>query len=439
MKVNVEDISAVEKRLQVELPPEEVSKAIDRTCQRLAREVNLKGFRKGRVPKSVLKRLFREHIEEKAAEILISESLSRAVQESGLVPILRPQIESYGRVEETKSFSYSALLDLRPEFDLPREFYVGLEVEKPSAEVSEEEVEQHLEALRYTFAELKKAPEEHAIEERDVAIIAFKAYEGDQPVPGHEAEALYVDVGTGEFDQRVEEALIGHRVGDRVEVEVEYPEDALNERLAGRRIRYEVIIREIYLRELSPLDDQFIQKMNLGFKSVEELRQRVRARLEEERKKKAEEKLRESILEKILEKVDFPVPERYVEFKLAQMIEGIAQDLESRGHTFESAGISVERLKQKLRPTAERQAREEFVLEKIAEQENITLSQEELEEKAEEMARASGGRKEEAFRVIMTYMVPKLLAEKTLQFLVSNATLKETDQKEETGTAKKEE
>ena len=433
MKVNIEDISAVEKRLQVELPPEEVARAVDRTCQKLSREVDLKGFRKGRVPKSVLKRLFREHIEERAAELLINESLPRAVRESGLEPILRPMVENYGRVDEKEAFTYTATVDIRPEFELPREAYIGIEVEKPSEEVSEEEVDEYLEALRYTFAEVRKAEEDHVLRERDVAIIAFKAYEGEKPVPGHEAEALYVDVGTGEFDARVEEALIGHRVGDRVEVEVEYPEDALNELLAGKKIRYEVTIREIYVRELKPLDDEFVKKMNLGFESVEHMRERVRARLREERKRKAEEKLRENLLGKILEKVEFPVPERYIEFKIAQMLEGIAQDLESRGHTFESAGISVERLRKKLRPVAERQAREEFVLEKIAEQENITVTQEEVEEKAREMARASGGKPEDAMRVIMTYMVPKLLAEKTLQFLIAQANLKDGRENEASG------
>ena len=424
MKVNVEDISAVEKRLQVEIPPEEVLKAIDRTCQKLSQEVNLKGFRKGRVPKSVLKRLFREHIEDRVAELLISESLPKAVKESGLEPILRPVVESHGRVNENEAFQYTVAVDIRPEFELPREVYIGLEVEKPSEEVSEEEVEQYLEALRYTFADVKKAPEDHELQERDVAILSFRAFDGDKPVPGHEAEALYVDVGTGEFDERVEKAIIGHKAGDKIEVEVEYPEDALNELLAGKKIRYEVKIREIYIRELSPLNDEFVKKMNLGFKSAEDLKQRVRARLEEERKRKAEETLRENLLSKILEKVDFPVPERYIEFKIAQMLEGIEQDLQQKGHTFESAGISVERLKKRLRPVAERQAREEMVLEKIAEQENITITQEDLEKKAQEMAKASGGKPEDAMRVIMTYMVPKLLAEKTLQFLVSQANLK---------------
>ncbi|RUM88022.1 MAG: trigger factor [Thermodesulfatator sp.] len=427
MKVNVEDITQVEKRLQVEVPPEVVRRAIDRTCQRLSQKVDLKGFRKGRVPKSVLRRLFKEHVEEKAIELIVEESLPRAVRESGLQPILRPTLEDYGELKETQAFTYTARLEIRPDFELPREAYVGVEVEKPSEEVSEKEVEEYLEALRYTFAEIKKAPEDHPLQERDVAILAFKAYEGDRPVPGHEAEALYVDVGTGEFDERVEKAILGHKVGDEVEVEVEYPEEALNELLAGKKIRYHVVIREIYVRELAPLDDEFVKKMKLGFESAEHLRERVRARLEEERRRKAEEKLREDLLAKILEKVDFPVPERYVEFKLAQMIEGIEQDLQQKGHTFESAGISVERLKKRLRPVAERQAREEFLLEKIAEQEGITLTQEELEKKAQEMARASGGRLEEARQVIMTYMVPKLLAEKTLEFLVSQARIQEKE------------
>ncbi len=433
MKVNVEDINEVEKRLQVELPPEVVSKAIDRACQKLSHRVDLKGFRKGRVPKGVLRRLFKEHVEEQAVELLITESLPKAVKESGLEPILKPVVESYGELKEGSEFRYSASVEVRPEFELPRDYYIGVEVERPSDEVKEEEVEEYLEALRYTFADVEKAPEDHALEERDVAIIEFKAYEGDKEIPGHSAEALFVDVGTGEFDERVEKALIGHKVGDEVEVEVEYPEDALNELLAGKKVRYKVKIKLIYIRKLSPLNDEFVKKMNLGFESAEELRKRVRERLEQERKRKAEDTLRERILDKILEKVSFPVPERYIEFKLAQLLEGIEEDLRQRGHTFESAGISVERLKKKLRPIAERQAREEFVLEKIAQQENIEVTEEEIEKKAEEMAKASGGKKEDARALLEALMIPKLLAEKTLQFLVSHASVKDGSEKGKEG------
>ncbi len=434
MKVNVEDISSVQKKLKVELPPEVVTKEIDRACRRLGKEVSVKGFRKGKVPKAVVKRLFREHIEEKVVESLIQESLPKAIEESKLVPIVRPLIESYGEIKEKESFSYTAVVDIRPEFELKPEDYKGLEIEAMPVEVTEEELENHLRAIQMTFADLKPADKDHEIRENDIAILSFQAFIDGKPVPGHEAEALYVDVGTGEFNATIEEKLIGKKAGETVEVDVTYPEDSLNPQLAGQTVHYKVFIREIYVREIKPLDDEFIKKMNLGFESVEHLRERIKKRLEEEKKKKADEFLKEQILAQLREKVKFEVPERYVEYKLARLIEQMQQSLEEKGHTFESAGISVQKLQERLRPLAEQQAREDLILEKIAELENITVSGEELEEKAKALAQATRTSLEEARAILATSMVPRIIADKTLQFLISQAKIKETQKQEEVKT-----
>ncbi|AEH44739.1 trigger factor [Thermodesulfatator indicus DSM 15286] len=425
MKVNVEDITSVQKKLKVELPPEVVAKEIDRACRKLSKEVSVKGFRKGKVPKAVVKRLFKEHIEERVVENLIQESLPKAIEESKLAPIVRPLIESYDQLDEKTGFSYTAVVDIRPEIDIKPEDYKGLEIEALPTEVTEEELENHLKAIQMTFADLKPAEEGHEIQLNDIAILSFKAYINGEPVPGHEAEALYVDVGTGEFNETIEQALIGKKAGDTVEIDVTYPEDALNAQLAGQTVHYKVQIREVYVRDLKPLDDEFIQKMNLGFESVEQLRERIKARLEEEKKKKAEEFLREQVLQKLREKIQFEVPERYVEYKLARLIEQMQQNLEEKGHTFESAGISVPKLKERLRPMAEQQAREDLILEKIAEIENISVSGEELEEKAKMLAEATKASLEEARAILATSMVPRIIADKTLQFLVSQAKIKE--------------
>ncbi len=431
MKVNVEDVSSVQKKLKVELPPEAVTREIDRACRKLGKEVTVKGFRKGKVPKAVIKRLFREHIEERVIESLIQDSLPKAIKESQLEPILRPLIESYGNLQEKESFSYTALVDVRPEIELKPDDYKGLEVESMPTEVTEEEVENHLKAIQITFAELKPAEEGHEIQERDIAIISFKAFIDGNPVPGHEAEALYLDVGTGEFNLSVEKALLGHKAGDELEVEVSYPEDSLNAQLAGQTVQYKILVREIYVRDLKPLDDEFIKKMNLGFDSVEQLRERIERRLKEEKEKKKDEFIKEQILKQLREKVQFEVPGRFVEFKLARLIEQMEQDLQEKGHTFESAGISKPKLEERLRPLAEQQAREDLILEKIAELENIGVSGEELEEKAQELARLTKSNIDEARSILATSMVPKIIADKTLQFLVSQAKIK-TPQHEST-------
>lgn len=430
MRVSVEDVSTVQKRLNVELPPEMVAKEIDRACQKLGREVSVKGFRKGKVPKAVLRRLFKEHIEERVIEALIQESLPKAIEESKLSPIVRPIIERHDELKDKEAFSYSALVDIRPDFDLKPEDYKGLEIETLSTEVTEEEIEQHLKALQMTFADLKPADKDHEIQKNDIAIISFKSFVDGEPVPGHEAEALYVDVGTGEFNLTIEEKLVGHKAGDELEVEVTYPEDSLNAQLAGKTVFYKVFVREVYIRELKPLDDEFIKKMNLGFESLEHLKERIRKRLEEEKQKKAEEFAKEQLLAQLREKVQFEVPERFVEYKIARMIEQMRLNLEEKGHTFESAGISVAKLQERLRPLAEQQAKEDLILEKIAEVEGISLDAKELEEKAQALAQASRASLEEARGIIMTSMVPRLLAEKTLQFLLSNAKFKENQEQQ---------
>ncbi|NPA49941.1 MAG: trigger factor [Thermodesulfobacteria bacterium] len=430
MKVNVEDISSVQKKLKVELPPEDVAREIDRACQKLGKEVSVKGFRKGKVPKAVVKRLFREHIEERVIENLIQNSLPKAIEESKLVPIVRPLIESHDQINEKEAFSYTAVVDIRPEIDIKPEDYKELEVEGMSTEVTEEELENHLRAIQMTFADLKPADKDHEIQLNDIAIISFKAYINGEPVPGHEAEALYVDVGTGEFNATVEEQLLGKKAGDTIEVDVTYPEDSLNAQLAGQTVHYKVHIREVYVRDLKPLDDEFLKKMNLGFESVEHLRERIKSRLEEDKKKKAEEFIKEQILAQLKEKVKFEVPERYIEYKLARLMEQMQQSLEEKGHTFESAGISPQKLQERLRPLAEQQAREDLILEKIAELENITVSGEELEEKAKALAEATRTSLEEARAILATSMVPRIIADKTLQFLVSQAKIKETQKQE---------
>ncbi|WP_456430714.1 trigger factor [Thermosulfuriphilus sp.] len=428
MRVSVEDLSSVQKRLEVELPPEMVDKELNQAYARLRKEVKLKGFRKGHAPKELLKRLFRDRVEEEVTEKLISETLPKAISQSKLVPVVRPQVSSYEALRENESFSYSVVVDIRPEFELPE--YEGLELEAMDTEVSEQEVENQLKALQYTFANFKEAPEDHSLGKGDVVIVSVEVLESGERIPGLSTESLYIDVGTGEFNATVEDALVGHKKGETVEVEITHPEDALNEALAGKTVLYRAQIKEIYIRELPPLDDTFVERLQAGFKDLEDLKERIRQRLKKEKERRAEEYLKEQILEQLRSRVDFEVPERFIEYKIEQMVEQMAQNLQEQGQSFEEAGISVERLRRRLHPLAEQQAKEELILEKIAEKENIGVDGPELEARVEQLVRALGARGEELRGVLATSMVPKLIAEKTLRFLLDKAKIKQKDDTE---------
>lgn len=421
MKVELQDLNEVEKLLKIEVTKEKVNEVVQKITSQVRNKARVKGFREGKVPLYLVKKLFKEEIEEKSIEKIIEDTLNEAIKQTKVEPLLRPKIEELGELKEGEPFSYSVLVEVRPEINIKREDYIGIEVERDPDELEEEEVDRILNEFRYSYSELKRVDKNEAIEERDVAVVKFEAYEGEELIPGHQAEALFIDVGTGEFNEKVEKELIGKKEGDRFSVEVEYPEDGLNPLLAGKKVRYEIEVREVYKRELKELNDEFVKSLNMGFETVEALRESIRKRLLEEKKRRNESKFRERLLGKILEKVDFKVPPRYIELKLSQLLEQIRENLERDGLSFDKLNISLNKLRERIYPIAERQAKEEILLEKISELENIEISQEEIDKTVESISKGLKVSLEQARAIVYFNIVPKRLAEKTLQFLVDNA------------------
>ncbi|RKX60310.1 MAG: trigger factor [Thermodesulfobacteriota bacterium] len=427
MRVEVQDLNEVEKILKVQIPVEKVNEVIEKVTKNLRKNAKIRGFRKGKVPPYLIKKLFKEEIQQRSIEELIDQTLSEAVKEAKLEPLLRPKIENIGELKEGDQFSYSVLVEVRPEINLKREDYIGIEVEKEKDEVSEEEVENILQELRYTFSDLKKVDTNEGIQERYIAVIKFSAYDNDKLIPGHQADALFVDVGTGEFNQEIEKALIGKKIGDKFTIEIEYPEDGLNPLLAGKKVRYEIEIKEVYKRDLKELTDEFVKNLNLGFESVEKLRERVKKRLLEEKKISNQSKMREKLLEKILEKTDFKVPTRYVDLKLMQLLDRVKESLEKDGLSFEKLNLSMDKLMERLKPVAEKQAKEELLLEKIAELENIEIPSEEIEKEIKVISKNLKVSEDKAKAIVYFNILPKKLAAKVLKFLEENAKIIEKE------------
>jgi len=421
MKVELQDLSEVEKILKIEVSQEKVDEIIQKVIHQIRKKAKVKGFREGKVPIYLVKKFYREEIEEKSIAKIIEDTLEKAVKEAKVEPLLRPKLEELGELEEGKPFNYSVLVEVRPEINVKKEDYIGIEIERESDEIDEEEVDRILNEFRYSFSPLKRAEKEEAIEDRSIAVIKFEAYDGEDLIPGHQAEALFIDVGTGEFNEKIEKELIGKKERDKFSVEVEYPEDGLNPLLAGKKVRYQIEVKEIYERDLKELDDEFVKSLNMGFETVDALRESVKKRLLEDKKRRNEGRFREKLLEKILEKVDFKVPTRYIELKLYQLMDKIREGLERDGFSFDKLNISMEKLRERLYPIAEKQAKEELLLEKIAELENIEISQEEIDKTVETISKNLRVSLEQARGIVYFNILPKKLAEKTLQFLINNA------------------
>lgn len=419
MRLEVEERSPVEKLLKIEVPPEVVNQTLEEVSLEIRKKAKLKGFREGKAPLHLVKKLFREEIEERSLERLIEKTLPEVLKEKGFEPILYPKVEHIERPVEGSPFNYTVLVELWPEIDLKREDYIGLEVEREKDEVSDEEVDRMIEEFRLSFSELKRT--EEPIQERFAVVVAFEAFEGENPIPGHAAEALFIDVGTGEFNEKVERELLGKKEGDKITVEVEYPQDALNPLLAGKKVTYHLEVKEVYKRELEELTDEFVKKLNLGIDSVEKLREIVKNRLLQDKMRRNENEYRERLLDKILSTKDFPVPERYVEMKFYQLIDELRQSLEREGLSFEKMNLSLEKLRERLRPVAEKMAKEEILLDKIAELEGIDISKEEIENQINTISQGLKISLEEASRIVYYNILPKMLAERVMKFLVENS------------------
>ncbi len=431
MKVTVEDIGPIQKHLSVEIPADVVSRELDLAYRDLKRNAKIKGFRKGKVPRPILERHYSQKVEDEILKKLIKESLTDALKEANLVLILDPKLDSVSPLKADTAFSYSALLDLWPEFEVPK--YKGIELEKPSVEVSEAEVQEQLEALQRHFATLESIEEDRPVRKGDLVVIDYLGEIDGKPVDGISEENYYLEVGSGYSSRRFEEQLLGMAKGSEKAFDISYDEDAINSKLAGKTVRYKVLLKDIKRRILSNLDDDFAKKVGVGFDTIEKLKDRLYKQLKKDKEKAAESSLRQQFLERLREQVDFPVPERMVEAKLTEMIDNITGHLQERGVDLERAGVSEDRLRMKMREDAVNQVKTEIILDKIAELENITVDHKEISrysEYAKNESQRLGVDKDQLQTAVIQNVLPKLRAKRTMDLLMKQAVIKPAHQEE---------
>jgi len=425
MKVSVEDIGPIQKRLLVEIPADMVSKEFDSAYRQLKKRVNIKGFRKGKAPRSILERHYGPQVESEVLESLIKQSLPEALKEANVELLLDPQLDLTSPLKTAESFSYSALLDLWPEFELPK--YKGLELIEPVVEVSEEEIREQLEALRRHFATVEPAGEDRPVEKEDLAVIDYAGEIDGEPVDGFSEENYYLEVGAGYFNSVFEEQMLGMTKGIEKSIDVSYPENALNAKVAGKTVKFKVVLKDIKKRILPELNDDFAKQVGADIKTVEELRDRLRNQLEEDKKKAAKSSLRQQFLEQLREQVDFPVPDKLVDAKLTQMVDNVRGYLQERGVDLEMAGISEDRLRAKMREDAVKQVKTEIILDKIAETENIAVDHDEVSEYTkyiEGRSKQLGVDKRQLQNAVVRNVLPKLRTKKTVDFLLKQVVVK---------------
>ena len=427
MKANVEEISSIKKKVSIEIPEDQVTQEVESFYKDLGKKAKIKGFRPGKVPRNILERYFKDYVKAEVIQKLIEETYPKALSEIDLHPVSPPVIDP-GEFEVGKPFQYSAVLEVKPEVKL--EGYTGLKIEGKKEEVKEEEVEGRLKSLQNLHANLKTISEARPIQAGDYVIVDYEASMGGKPLEGGKAIDFTVEVGSGQFIPTFEEKLIGLKPEEERDIEVAFPEDYGYQKWAGKTILFHVKIKEIKEKVLPVLDDEFAKDLG-DYSSLEELKTKLRGEIEKEKELALERQLKDQVVDQLLEANPFEVPESLVEEQAKGLVSDTKLRLAAQGVELKNLGVTEEKLQGDYKAMAQKQVKTFLILEKIASQEGIAATDEEVDERLKEMAE----RMHQKFDVVKRYyekngLLPEvkagILRDKTLNFLLEKANVHTT-------------
>ncbi|HEY0772779.1 MAG TPA: trigger factor, partial [Nocardioidaceae bacterium] len=375
MKSAVETLSPTRAKLTVEVPFEELKPSLDAAYKRIAQQINVPGFRKGKVPPMVIDRqIGRGPVLDEAINDALPKLYVQALQDNNIEPLAQPEID-ITKFEDNEALEFTAEVDVRPEITLPD--LDGVEVTVDSVEVTDEDVDTQVKALRERFASLNEVEREAA--EGDFVVMDLKAMKDGEVVEGAEVAGMSYQVGRGGMLEGLDEALTGMKAGD----EKTFTSELVGGDVAGMPVEVEVKVTAVKEQELPELDDEFAQTAS-EFDTVDELVADVRTRLERGKRLEQAAGARDAVLEKILDLVEIPLPETIVEQELKARRENVQQQLMYAGMTMEQYLESEEQTLEEFETDLEQRTRDaiaaQFVLDEVAKKEEIGVEQQELSE-----------------------------------------------------------
>jgi len=429
MKASIEQISPVKKRLTVEVEAEEVDRKIEEAYKELKKRAKVDGFRPGKVPRNILQRHFGDQVTQDVKRGLLSETLPQAFEETKIFPVAMPVIESE-TLKVGEGFKYVALMEVRPEFELKD--YMGLEVDKELVSVKEEAVNSQIEEIRRVNSRLKPLEEDRGIRNDDCAILEYEAFEGGKPIEGMKAQNFMIRVGSGQFHPEFEKGLQGFKAGESVEITVDYAADDPNAGLAGKKVLFKVNVTDVKVMETPELNDDFAKSLGADFNDLETLKNRIREDMKAREEKRVDRELKKRLLDKVGAKVSVDLPETLVESEMRYAVETVKQNLLRMGSSLEKSGLTEEKVREDFRVASERRVKDLLILGEIAKQNDLSLTETELDEGFADLAKGIG----QDPKVVRQYYEAKdllegfrdrLLEEKTLNYLVKGAKIREVE------------
>ena len=383
MQVSVEDISSVKKTLHIEIPEADVTSELDKAYNELKKKAKVKGFRPGKVPRSVVVRLFKKDVHADVTSKLIQSSFMDALKETDLNIVGTPQVDP-PELQDSGPYKYDATVEISPEIaDID---YQGLTLKRTNYRVSDEEVDTQLKMLQKNMAQHQKVEAARPAQSGDFVLIDYEGFKDGQPfAETAKTENFNLKIGDGRILKEFDDQLVGLQPGDSKEFAVKFPADHFNDKLKGLEISFQVTLNEIREEVLPAIDDVLAKKAG-QFDSLDDLKKVITDNLEQGYAKRVDQELNEQIFSDLIAKSEFEVPDAMVDMELEGIVKEAEQSFAYRNITLEEMGLTKESIAEKYRDTALKQVKRHLILGKMIKQEELALSDDELEEALNEMA-----------------------------------------------------
>lgn len=425
MEAKMEKIDVNVVKFEVKVEANKFNEALTRAYKKNVKNFNVPGFRKGKVPMNVVKQYYGVGVLlEDAVNFAIDGSYSEVLKENNIIPVDYPKIDVV-EVGEGKDFVYTAEVTVYPEVELGE--YKGLSVEKKTYEVTEEEVAKKLKEMQEKNARVE-SKEEGTVENGNIAVIDFKGFVDGEAFQGGEGHDYSLEIGSKTFIDTFEEQLVGAKVNDTVEVNVTFPENYGKEELNGKPAKFEVTIKEMKVKELPELDDEFAKETS-EFDTIAELKADITTKLEAANAERADREFEEAVINAVAENAKVEIPAVMVEKEVDKMVQNLQQRLQYQGlnleQYFQFTGTDEEKMREYMRENAATKVKVDLVLEAVEKAENIDATEEEIKEKAVEVAKMySASEDDKMVELLMQSQQAALrsdvITNKAVKFLLEN-------------------
>ena len=387
MSLQVEKLEHNMAKLTIEVPAEDVEKALQAAYLKERSKISLPGFRKGKVPRQMIEKMYGPEVfYDEAANHMISEAYGKAYDECELEIVSQPKVD-ITQLEKGKPFIFTAEVAVKPEVTLGE--YKGLKVDKVSTRVTQKEVDEEIQKELERSARTIEVTD-RAVQDKDQVILDFEGFVDGEAFEGGKGEKYPLTIGSGSFIPGFEDQLIGAEIGKEVEVNVTFPEDYQAKDLAGKAAVFKCTVHEIKAKEIPELDDEFVSDVSDKSETVDDYKAEVKAKIKERKENEGKQKREDQSVEQAVANAEIDIPEPMIDLQARQMADDFARRIMQQGMSleqyFQFTGLNEEKMMEEFKPQAEKRIRTRLVLEAVAAAENIEVSDERLDEELTKMA-----------------------------------------------------